>query len=432
MAKKKSNSSAGARTLTPKDQEKIQRLLRTAEPGNVRLAVELTEETCSEAELNDLYTDEIILSLVSSGNVELFAITASFFLRHKEQWDRFLQCATDTRVLTRTVVQNRTANLWDFTAITVEAAALLVTNAPYSIELSGLSTISLEVVQQLAKSTCGLELNGLTALADDIAVVLATHEGDRLKLNRLTSLSDTAAESLSNHKGGDGEYDGLELNGLTSLSDAAAESFGKHKSGLSLNAISHLSEVAAKHLAQHEDKLSLYGLTDLSNEAALAFANKETLQTSEIIDAQITEATKNFTATSATLTPAERKKIKKLITVQHLSTACELLKSADAKEGDWLAIFSKSKIKSLVDTWDATTWNTLVAEMQPFPKVYELLKAAFEKRINYEGSDSMVYHRFGESLKSVLNSSSDDLKSLIDTLLTSRGMRNTVGLPERD
>ena len=142
MAKKKSNSSADARTLTPKDQEKIQRLLRTAETDNVRLAIELTEETCSEAELNDLYTDEIILSLVSSGDVELFAITASFFLRHKEQWDRFIQCATDTRVLTRTVVQNRTANLWDFTAITVEAAALLVTTYQ-RIELNGLSTISL-------------------------------------------------------------------------------------------------------------------------------------------------------------------------------------------------------------------------------------------------------------------------------------------------
>jgi hypothetical protein len=38
---------ANARTLTQADHEKIQRLLGTAELGKVRLAIELTEETCS-------------------------------------------------------------------------------------------------------------------------------------------------------------------------------------------------------------------------------------------------------------------------------------------------------------------------------------------------------------------------------------------------
>ena len=461
MAKKKTaktkpsskSKPTDTRTLTREDRKKIQRLLKTAELGKVRLAIELTEKTCSDADLSDIYTDEIILSMISSGDVELFAVTASFFLRHREHWDRFLQCATNNRVLTGTAMLNRTADLSDFTAITVEAAALgpcKMTTWGDDAELDGLSTISLEVARQLVLHSSNLSLNGLTALPDDIAVVLATHAGDGVKLNGLTSLSDAAAESLSKFTGGDSYFEGLYLDGLTSLSDAAAKSFGKHQGQLNLNGLTslsdaaakglskhqgelslngttHLSEVAAKHLSQHEDKLSLYGLSDLSDEAALAFANKKTLQTNEIIDAQIVEATKTFTATSATLTPAERKKIKKLINVEHLATACELLKSADAKEGDWLAVFSKSKIKSLVDTWDATTWNTLVAEMQPFPKVYELLKATLEKRINYNGSDPSVYGRFGDSLRSVLNSSSDDLKSLIDTLLTSNGMRSTIG-----
>ena len=461
MAKKKTTKTKpaskskreDARTLTHEDYEKIQRLLKTAELAKVRLAIELTEETCSDAELSDIYTDEIILSMISSGDVELFAVTASFFLRHREHWDRFLQCATNTRVLTGTAMLNRTADLADFTAITIEAAALgprKMTVWGDTAELDGLSTISLEVAKQLVLHPSNLSLNGLTALSDDIAVVLATHEGDGLNLNGLTSLSDEAVESLSKYTCGDCYFEGLFLDGLTSLSDAAAKSFGKHQGKLSLNGltslsdaaakglskhqgelilngISHLSEVAAKHLSQHQDKLSLYGLSDLSDEAAVAFVNKETLEINETIKVQIVEVTKTFTATSATLTPAERKKIKKLINVEHLSTACELLKSADAKEGDWLAVFPKSKIKSLVDTWDATTWNTLVAEMQSLPKVYELLKATLEKRINYTGSDPSVYWRFGDSLRSVLDSSSDDLKSLIDTLLTSSGMRSTIG-----
>jgi len=421
VEKKKSDSSLDARTLTPKDQENIQRLLKTAELGKVRLAIELTEETCSDADLNDIYTDEIILSMISSGDVELFAVTASFFLRHREHWDRFLQCATNTRVLTGTAMLNRTADLADFTAITSEAAALLAKEESW-IDLTGLSTISLEVVQQLVKTTGTLNLSGLTVLTDELAAALSKHKGDRLELNGLASLSDAAAKSLSNHKGGDNEYDGLELNGLTSLSDAAAKCFGNHKSGICLDGITHLSEVAAKHLAKHKNKLSLYGLEEVSHEAALVFASKTSLQTNEAIRKQIANATKTYTAAASVLSPQQQKQIRKLINgkqADHLITACELLRSAGAKEGDWLTIFLDSKLKALLHSWDPEIWNILVAEMKVYPKVFDELCNAIERRINYTGYDYSVYHRFAESLDSVVAESSNDLTALIQKLLTS-------------
>ena len=57
----------------------------------------------------------------------------------------------------------------------------------------------------------------------------------------------------------------------------------------------------------------------------------------------------------------------------------------------------------------------------------EALKAALEKRINYRGCDSSVYWRYAKKLKPVIRKSSRDLKSLINTVLTSRGMRESVG-----
>ena len=425
MAKKKTGPSkkqpSNERTLTQKDKEKLLRLLKTAEPGNVRMAIELTEQTCSEAELKNIYTDEIILSLVSSGDIELFAITANFFLRHQEHWDRFLQCAANTRMLTRTVMLNRTAHLSDFTAITVEAAALLAKEESW-INLTGLSTISLEVVQQLVKNTGSLNLSGLTALPDELAAALSKHKGNRLELNGLTSLSDAAAKSLSNHKGGDEEYDGLELNGLTSLSDTAAKCFGNHKSGLCLDGITLLSEVAAKHLAKHKNKISLYGLDEVSHEAALTFASKTSLQTNEVIRKQIANATKKYTAAASVLSHKQQTQIRKLVNgkqADHLITACELLRSAGAKEGDWLKIFLDSKLKALLHSWDPEIWNILVAEMKVYPKLFDELCNAIERRINYTGYDYSVYHRFAESLDSVIAESSDDLTALIQKLLTS-------------
>ena len=184
-----------------------------------------------------------------------------------------------------------------------------------------------------------------------------------------------------------------------------------------LNGLTTLSAVAAKHLATHDGVLKLYGLNDLSDDAAVEFANKNSIALSAELEGQVKKALKTLTATSASLSPAQRKKIKKLINEGHLSTAIELLHATDAEEGDWLAVFPKTKLKALVDTWDVTTWNTLVKELKPMPKAYELLKAALYKRTNYRGSDHAVYVRYSNNLKPILNAASEELKSLINKLL---------------
>ncbi len=359
------------------------------------------------------------------------------------------------RVLTKEMMLGRLAELSEFTSITVEAATLgprKMTTWGDDANLNGLSAISIEVARELVKHQTNLSLAGLVTIDDDVAKVLSTHPGEGLHLNGLRSLTDAAVDSLKDFKGGDGYDTGLGLNGLTNLSDRAARSFGKHTGPLGLSGLTVLSDVAAKglskhkgtmglsglttlsvvaanHLAKHDGDLGLYGLNDLSDEAAVEFANKDSLKTSDEVEEQIKKALKALTATSASLSPSQRKKIKKLINEGHLSTAFELLKAADAEEGDWLAVFPKTKLKALVDTWDAETWEILVTELQSRPKVYELLKAAISKRINYSGSDPLVYHRFASSLQPIINGCSNDLKSLIDTLLTSRGMRSSVGLP---
>ncbi|MCS5643278.1 MAG: sel1 repeat family protein [Dehalococcoidia bacterium] len=361
------------------------------------------------------------------------------------------------RVLTKEMMLGRLAELSEFTSITVEAATLGPRDDQSSrraddANLDGLCTLSIEVARELVKHQTNLSLTGLVTIADDVAKVLSTHQGEGLHLNGLRSLTDAAVDSLKDFKGDDGYRTGLELGGLTSLSDMSARSFSKHRgrldlSGLTvlsdaaakglskhkgtmeLNGLTTLSAVAAKHLAKHDGDLELYGLNDLSDEAAVEFANKDSVKTQTLVDAQIKKALKTLTATSASLSPSQRKKIKKLINEGHLPTAFELLKAADAEEGDWLAVFPKTKLKALVDTWDTETWEILVTELQSRPKVYELLKAAISKRINYSGSDSLVYHRFANSLQPIINGCSNDLKSLIDTLLTSRGMRSSVGLP---
>ena len=98
MARKKTKTS-GTATLTEKDRGTIQRLLKTGKPDNVRRAIDLTEAKCNQNQVKELYPDELIVSLASSGNLEVFAVTASFFLRHKKQWERFVQCVTDNKVL---------------------------------------------------------------------------------------------------------------------------------------------------------------------------------------------------------------------------------------------------------------------------------------------------------------------------------------------
>ncbi len=403
---------ANARTLTQADHEKIQRLLGTAELGKVRLAIELTEETCSDTEFKDIFTDEIILSLVSSGDIELFAITASFFLRHDEHWDRFLRCANNTSVLTGVAVKHKDTSLRQYTAITVEAAARLSTSDRWDTALDGLTQLSVEVAQNLAGAP-SLSLRGILSLPDDIAAALAEHK-DELDLSRLTELSDAAAKSLGKHQG-----TSLNLDGLTELSDVASASISQHRGELSLNGLSGLSPAAAKSFGRFKgSELRLKSLTtieNLSDEEAIALDNK-LLQLPSQITKKISTIIKKVATADSLLTQEQQSKVRKLIKTcdsDNLAMACELLTAAAASEGDWIKLFPKSRIRDLLNTWEPGIWNTLVTAMKGFPRVAEQLSIQAAKRLNTFPTQWEICKRIEASRGDILMNANDDVIELI-------------------
>ena len=82
------------RALTPEDRDKIRRLLETAAPDNVRLAVSLLEETASDEDVEDLFTDDVILPLVASGDLQILVRTGQLALGVESVWKRFSHWAT--------------------------------------------------------------------------------------------------------------------------------------------------------------------------------------------------------------------------------------------------------------------------------------------------------------------------------------------------
>jgi len=67
-------------TLTSKDREKIQRLLETADPDNVRLAFSLLEETASDEDVDAILSDDVILPLAGSGELQILVRTGQLAL----------------------------------------------------------------------------------------------------------------------------------------------------------------------------------------------------------------------------------------------------------------------------------------------------------------------------------------------------------------
>ena len=68
------------RALTPEDRDKIRRLLQTADPDNVRLAFSLMEETASDEDVDEILSDDVILPLVATGDLEVLVRTGQLAL----------------------------------------------------------------------------------------------------------------------------------------------------------------------------------------------------------------------------------------------------------------------------------------------------------------------------------------------------------------
>ena len=236
-------------TLTSEDRDKVRHLLETIDSDNVRLAISLLEETASDGDLEDLFTEELIGSLLSSGDQETFTMTIKFLQGRKDAWEQWLE-----ELAERAFQGVDFVHMWS---------------------LSELLNLPEELAECLNWSDGILDCESLTSLSDEAAefVSLFYHPESCLNFDNLTELSDAAAESLGKYKG----YS-LSFDSITSLSVAAAESLGHsldtYRDNLYLNGLTSLPEAVAKGFRYLEAELHLNGLTTLSAEAAATLSGE--------------------------------------------------------------------------------------------------------------------------------------------------------------
>ncbi len=152
-------------------------------------------------------------------------------------------------------------------SLTVEGAAALAESHGHNWDgrLPAMKTIPEDVARALAKRG-GISLEGLTSLSDESAKALGGNLGGNLP--RLTALTVESAKAIV------GPNRTLVLDGLTALpNDVAVVIAGKNSSGdLHLNGLTTLTPVAAKEISQRWGDLHLNGLTTISNDTLKALA----------------------------------------------------------------------------------------------------------------------------------------------------------------
>jgi hypothetical protein len=127
--------------------------------------------------------------------------------------------------------------------ISPEVAELLAKRNGH-LSLDGLVDPPPEVAALIGQSGCGLSLNGLTSVTTDFARALGSSKR-RLSLDGLTEITPPVAELLVRS---DGE---LSLNGLKVISPDVAGIFAKHSGGsLHLDGLTSLSPMVARALAE--------------------------------------------------------------------------------------------------------------------------------------------------------------------------------------
>jgi formylglycine-generating enzyme required for sulfatase activity len=108
-------------------------------------------------------------------------------------------------------------------------------------------------IEMLATTEEDLYLAGVTTLSDEVANAVARHQGTAW-LDGLPTLSPLHAQALARHAGP------LSLTGLFSLCDEAAEALAGHEGELFLDNVATLSAHAWQALARHKGRVSLSGL----------------------------------------------------------------------------------------------------------------------------------------------------------------------------
>lgn len=96
-----------------------------------------------------------------------------------------------------------------------------------------------------------------------------------------------------------------------------------------------------------------------------------------------------------------------------IKVACKMLVAANASDGDWLTVFNKTKIRTLLGTWEPEIFNILTSSMKPSPAMCELLKSETKKRINTNSSDYEVHRRYDQYLTQIVKQASPDTIDLL-------------------
>jgi len=158
-----------------------------------------------------------------------------------------------------------------FTQLLDPRLAKYLASGSEPVRLNTLSSLSLQIAQQLARSQSSLYLGSITALDTTTAAALARHRGETLGLDGLTALPDELATTLVRHRG-----EGLSLGGLSRIEPGTATILAEYPGRLAINGISSLTPAVATELAGHRGKsLSLAGIRQLGPETATALARYE-------------------------------------------------------------------------------------------------------------------------------------------------------------
>lgn len=138
-------------------------------------------------------------------------------------------------------------------SLTVDQARQLNVSRQYQVCLGGLTSISVEVAEELAKSEDWLYLEGLKHITPEVARALSKTSGG-VVLSGLTSLSPEVAEQLAKIE------KTIYLDGLKSLSPRSARALASHKGLLSLGGLTACDEELTSALLAHEGRVYLAGV----------------------------------------------------------------------------------------------------------------------------------------------------------------------------
>jgi hypothetical protein len=280
---------------------------------------------------------------------------------------------------------------------------------PVRLSLNGLTELSTEVATALARHEASLHLDGIKSISSEVATALASHQGHSLSLNGVTSISADTAVGLSLYRGD------LSLLGLRDLSHSVAKALASHKKKLDLSQVVHVEPGAMIELSKRKSEVRLSSIQDLEENDLLIIATAKHLSVNNEVREKSELHVKSSTMKTARISSGDLKKIRELIKAENaesISLAFGILDSV-GEEGDWLQLFPKSRLKTLLSTWDTAIWRCLASGMREKPIMFSVLCEEAKTRLNSNSSDWTVHHRYKLFCDSLLDDVTDDLIALL-------------------